>query len=508
MRKYGMRYFWTIALLAALLAGCVGSGPKKSGGGSFTPIDMSFSPAAYELDYSWFRKNDLPIPNAFRGNPVDYLVPEKEVSGGSDYGFFTKYDEETALRFYKDLYVRGVGDNTLYWRWKASFTESEFKTAVTNGLLTLLRSRPKDVFMLSGDAWVNRSFGRGDIGDIENVTIAARGKSGVVTYIVVKTSKNTFLLAKEISARRLFAPNRSSTGGSRDIHLYGARGGDGKYGDNPYRVNMSILPSGYCAIEKSGGTYTIYGGGNGHGVGMSQYAAWDLTENHNYSYRSVLKRYYPGTSLTDMYKISGVTKNIRVGISSAGGGLSHSAVNVTGSGKTEIKGQGFKIDVKAGARISAKIEGGKLSISVDGKHRVNTGHPVVITTKGAFLTLHGLRKAHTANPSYRGSIELRPNGNTVRIVNEVYIEDYLKQVLPSEMPKNFGVEALKAQAVAARTYALSDFLKFRYKSEGFHVKDTVESQVYNNQLENEESNAAVDATKGEALIYQDKPADA
>ena len=50
----------------------------------------------------------------------------------------------------------------------------------------------------------------------------------------------------------------------------------------------------------------------------------------------------------------------------------------------------------------------------------------------------------------------------------------LKQVVPSEMPQSFGVEALKAQAVAARTYALSDYLKFRYKNDGFHVKDTTE----------------------------------
>ena len=53
------------------------------------------------------------------------------------------------------------------------------------------------------------------------------------------------------------------------------------------------------------------------------------------------------------------------------------------------------------------------------------------------------------------------------------------------MPRSFGVEALKVQAVAARTYAVSDILKGKYAKDGFHIKDTVESQVYNNQVENE-----------------------
>lgn len=53
----------------------------------------------------------------------------------------------------------------------------------------------------------------------------------------------------------------------------------------------------------------------------------------------------------------------------------------------------------------------------------------------------------------------KTNSKKIRVINKVKIEDYLKQVVPSEMPESFGVEALKAQAVAARTYALSDYLK-------------------------------------------------
>ncbi|MDR3258463.1 MAG: SpoIID/LytB domain-containing protein [Fusobacteriaceae bacterium] len=469
-------------------------------------ISTKTSPADYDLDYSYFKDNNLPIPNFFRGNSQEYLVPIKDVLDG--YDFFDKYDEAKALQFYKDTTVRGVGDNSFYWRWKVTFTDAEFNSTVTNGLLFLSKNRSRDIYMLSGKNWVNKSFSRNDIGEIKDVEIAARGKSGIVTYIVITTNTNTFLLLREISVRRLFAPNKSSANTSRDINIYGAKGGQGKYSDSPFRTNVSILPSGYCAIEKNNGNVTIYGGGNGHGVGMSQYAAFDLTANNNYTYKDVLHRYYPNTKLVNMYKLEGVTKNIRVGISNSGGGLSHNAVNLSSTGKITIVGNGFKIDVPVNTNVNAKIVSGKLNIAVGGKHRVATANPVTITTSGKFIVLNDVKKSHTRNPSYRGKIELKASGSAVRVINELYIEDYLKQVLPSEMPKTFGVEALKAQAVAARTYALSDFLKYRYKNEGFHVKDTVESQVYNNQLENDESDQAIDDTIGEVLINNEKPADA
>lgn len=127
---------------------------------------------------------------------------------------------------------------------------------------------------------------------------------------------------------------------------------------------------------------------------------------------------------------------------------------------------------------------------------------------GYYLLVKNLRKAHTSNPRYRGKIQFVPKGNVLHMISVVDMEDYLKQVVPSEMPRSFGVEALKVQAVAARTYAISDFLKGRYAALGFHVKDTTESQVYNNQVENEDANRAIEATRGEILVYQGVPIDA
>ena len=76
---------------------------------------------------------------------------------------------------------------------------------------------------------------------------------------------------------------------------------------------------------------------------------------------------------------------------------------------------------------------------------------------------------HTINPNYRGIMELKPSRTAsrgIRIINEIYMEDYLKQVVPSEMPQSFGVEALKAQAIAARTYVWVIIWNSWYKNDG------------------------------------------
>lgn len=85
------------------------------------------------------------------------------------------------------------------------------------------------------------------------------------------------------------------------------------------------------------------------------------------------------------------------------------------------------------------------------------------------------------SPAYAGSMELRmyPEGYTV--VNVVDLESYVKGVIPSEVPSSYGMEALKAQAVCARSYAYIQMMHNKYEAYGAHVDDSVNFQVYNKQ---------------------------
>lgn len=111
---------------------------------------------------------------------------------------------------------------------------------------------------------------------------------------------------------------------------------------------------------------------------------------------------------------------------------------------------------------------------------------------------------------YRGELEVIVNPqkpSTLHIVNEVMLEDYLKSVVPSESPASWPLESLKAQAVAARTYATGNWK--RRENLGFDLMPTVADQMYTGiEAERDSSNQAVKETTGEILVFQGKPINA
>ena len=113
-------------------------------------------------------------------------------------------------------------------------------------------------------------------------------------------------------------------------------------------------------------------------------------------------------------------------------------------------------------------------------------------------------KRNSGNPEYRGVMEISLYDNKqLIIVNELPFEEYLYGVVPSEMPSGYGVEALKVQAVCARSYAYNQLLSNSCSQYGAHVDDSVSYQVYNNMPENEETIIAVKETHGQVLRYGD-----
>lgn len=105
-------------------------------------------------------------------------------------------------------------------------------------------------------------------------------------------------------------------------------------------------------------------------------------------------------------------------------------------------------------------------------------------------------------PSYRGSFELIASQDGIVAINEVLLEEYLYAVVPSEMPASYPLEALKSQAVCARTYAYAKMRHAGLPSYGAHVDDSAGFQVYQNIEENSETTKAVKETNGEVLFYE------
>lgn len=107
---------------------------------------------------------------------------------------------------------------------------------------------------------------------------------------------------------------------------------------------------------------------------------------------------------------------------------------------------------------------------------------------------------------YRGQLLIEPSSTNAKVfslINLVDLEDYLLSVVPSEMPNSWNAEALKAQTIAARSYAIANLGK--HEKAGYDLKATTEDQVYNGvQTENEATNKAVTETQGLVIKHNAK----
>lgn len=148
-------------------------------------------------------------------------------------------------------------------------------------------------------------------------------------------------------------------------------------------------------------------------------------------------------------------------------------------------------------------KGQKVSFEPDG----TSGTIRVRASAGKKIRVLSLER-NGRNPEYRGTLLIMKKASALWIVNELDIEDYLCGVVPSEMPAEYEKEALKAQAIGARSYATGQIQDKRLASYGAHVDDGVSFQMYNSQKEDERSNAAVRETKGQVVTYKGEPASA
>ncbi len=105
----------------------------------------------------------------------------------------------------------------------------------------------------------------------------------------------------------------------------------------------------------------------------------------------------------------------------------------------------------------------------------------------------------TSGEAYQGSFRILQTEEGIILINTVDMETYLKYVLPSEMPSSFEPEALKAQAVCARTYAYAQMHNASYAKYGANMDDSTSFQVYHKQVPSEKTNLAVEETKREVV---------
>ena len=224
--------------------------------------------------------------------------------------------------------------------------------------------------------------------------------------------------------------------------------------------------------------FVVSGRGWGHGVGMSQYGAYGQAQAGR-SYDEILGHYYTGTTIGKAGR-----KEVRVLLAEG-----RPAVTVSSNLPfTAVDGSGAIYKLPKGAltlRSDLALPAEALAVA-----------PLVLRpAKKGLLALDGRL--------YRGKLELVPQGGFLRVVNVVSLESYLQGVVAGEVPYSWPAEALKAQAVAARSYALANLVK----GKAFDLYSDVRSQVYLGVSgEKASTTKAVADTVGQVVLYGGKVA--
>ena len=168
-----------------------------------------------------------------------------------------------------------------------------------------------------------------------------------------------------------------------------------------------------------------------------------------------------------------------------------------------------KLRAKGGLKVSAagktyQVKGGTIFRCKPDDTRFKSGKITVQPIKkGEKIKVIHLKRAQ-GKPAYRGKIELYATAEGIVMINELSLEKYLYGVVPSEMPASYHMEALKCQAICARSYAYCQMEKYAYPKYKAHVNDSTSYQVYGNSEEQKRANQAVDETKGMTVQFQGK----
>jgi stage II sporulation protein D len=257
------------------------------------------------------------------------------------------------------------------------------------------------------------------------------------------------------------------------------------------RAVLAVAAVGLLALSGVASAQTIFsirGGGNGHGIGMSQYGA-DGYAQHGKDYRFILAHYYTGTKLGK----APANSVVRVLLSTSGEPSFSGAT--TNFGRRQLKA-GVTYTVRPNADGTLTLLWTKTTKKGPKVQKIGPLRaPLTVSGPGP-LALAGLG-------AYRGSLVFRPGGGSdVETVESVDLEDYVRGVISAEVPSTWPAEALKAQAVAARTYAITT----NAGGADFDVYADTRSQMYGGEgAETPATDAAVAATADQVVTYHGTP---
>lgn len=248
-------------------------------------------------------------------------------------------------------------------------------------------------------------------------------------------------------------------------------------------VALVALLSAYPVAAQASVSWVVHGRGFGHGVGMSAYGAYGYAKAGK-SYSFILGHYYRGTTIGTLDK----PRVVRVLLDISPGDVEFSGAT-SACGKALDPARSYEAH-RVGKTVKLRSSGGKPIGDCGRKLRAAGRGKVAIAGQGTF----------------RGALETVPtesDAGSLNIVNALALEQYVKGVMPNEVPPSWPTEELKAHALAVRSIALTGDVG----GNGFELYSDTRSQVYEGlESEYDRTNQAVDATRGQVVMYGDEVA--
>lgn len=246
---------------------------------------------------------------------------------------------------------------------------------------------------------------------------------------------------------------------------------------------FALLAGLASAGKAEASTWVIKGRGFGHGVGMSQYGAYGFAREGR-GYRGILRHYYRGTTIGKTRRSLDIRVLLEIDQGDVYFRRAHRAC-----GRNLVPSRLYRAR-RSGGRVLLLGPRGRVLKGCGSKLTTDRRGIIRIGTHGAF----------------RGALEVVPtrsDSGALNAINALDVNSYVRGVVPGEMPTSWPLDALRAQAVAARTYALTS----KVGGNGFDLYADTRSQVYGGlDIETDRTNRAVSSTRNQVVRYQGRMA--
>ncbi|GHV38837.1 hypothetical protein FACS189490_01420 [Clostridia bacterium] len=190
--------------------------------------------------------------------------------------------EAAAREFFADINFDSYDAQFSWFRWNVTMTWEQITKSVNAMLPARFSASPKLIKTLTNGVFVSRPIN--SVGNVADIEVMSRGKGGNITSLKITGTEETILVFTEYNIRVMLSPSDSVS----PIDLTRK--------DGSTVTNYALLPSAFMAFDKDGEGVYFFGGGNGHGVGMSQNGVKGMIDA-GYAFDEILTHYYAGTEI-------------------------------------------------------------------------------------------------------------------------------------------------------------------------------------------------------------------